>query len=237
MRDYALYLKDILAAMESIETFVDGMDAEEFQSDDKTASAVLRKLEVIGEAVKHLPDDLRRRYVQVPWKEMAGMRDKLIHFYFGVDYRLIWITIKERLSRLDRTSGGFYRKWAIRKNNHVDIMVRTRQEINRFSNVPPALEHQIAMKGYQTKLPDLPVRVAAGEDIVIQGEGGDAYKMIPFHKPAPRFGGAKGLSEISENFDEPVKDLRRMCRGALAGYPSVGIELRLGRQPRISGLS
>lgn len=97
MRDYRLYLKDILAALESVETFVERMSFEEFRADDKTASAVVRKFEIIGEAAKNIPEDIRRRYAKIPWKEMAGMRDRLIHFYFGVDYHLVWTTIKERL--------------------------------------------------------------------------------------------------------------------------------------------
>jgi len=73
------------------------MNLEAFQDDDKTNSAVIRKLEIIGEAVKQVSDEMRQEYPQIPWKEMAGMRDKLIHFYFGVDYRLVWKTIAERL--------------------------------------------------------------------------------------------------------------------------------------------
>ena len=100
MRDYQLYLKDILSAMDSIETFVEGMSFEEFRADDKTASAVIRKFEIIGEATKNIPDEIRQQYPTVPWKEMARMRDRLIHFYFGVDYKLVWMTIKERLSQV-----------------------------------------------------------------------------------------------------------------------------------------
>jgi uncharacterized protein with HEPN domain len=72
MRDYNLYLKDILAAIESIEAFVDRMSFDEFIADDRTISAVIRKFEVIGEATKQIPDDLRQRYPEIPWKEMAG---------------------------------------------------------------------------------------------------------------------------------------------------------------------
>ena len=100
MRDRRLYLKDILSAMESIEAFVYRIDFKEFQADDKTASAVVRKLEIIGEAAKHVPDEIRRNYPDVPWKEMAGMRDKSIHFYFGIDYQLVWKTVKERLPKV-----------------------------------------------------------------------------------------------------------------------------------------
>jgi uncharacterized protein with HEPN domain len=100
MRDHTLYLRDILAAIESIRAFVQGMDLALFRADDKTVSAVIRKFEVIGEAVKHLPETLRQEYPNIPWKEMAGMRDRLIHFYFGVDEQLVWRTIQERLPEL-----------------------------------------------------------------------------------------------------------------------------------------
>jgi len=70
MRDYRLYLKDILSAMDSIEAFVEGMSFEEFGSDDKTSSAVIQKFEIIGEATKNIPDEIRQQNSTVPWKEM-----------------------------------------------------------------------------------------------------------------------------------------------------------------------
>ncbi len=100
MRDYRLYLKDILDAMESIEAFVQGMTLAEFLTDDKTSSAVVRKFEIIGEAAKQIPDDIRQKYPHMPWSDMAGMRDRLIHAYFGVDYQLVWRTIKERIPQV-----------------------------------------------------------------------------------------------------------------------------------------
>lgn len=103
MRDCSLYLKDILLAVESIEAFVGEMDLEAYQADDKTASAVIRKLEIIGEAVKQLPEEATRPYPDIPWKQVAGMRDKLIHFYFGVDPALVWQTVRRRLPALKAT--------------------------------------------------------------------------------------------------------------------------------------
>ncbi len=100
MRNHALYVSDMLTAIHSIEAFTVGMDFETFAADDKTTSAVVRKLEILGEAAKQIPLIIREKYPHLPWKEMAGMRDKLIHFYFGVDNRLVWQTITERLPTL-----------------------------------------------------------------------------------------------------------------------------------------
>ena len=95
MRDISLYLQDIIGAMLAIEQFVEGISLEEFKKDDKTSSAVIRKFEIIGEAAKQIPEEIRNKYPLIPWKEMAGMRDRLIHFYFGIKYELVWQTIKD----------------------------------------------------------------------------------------------------------------------------------------------
>jgi uncharacterized protein with HEPN domain len=101
-RDYKLYLKDILDSILKIEKFITGMKYEEFLKDDKTSSAVVRKLEIIGEASKNIPKEIKSRYKEIPWKDMAKMRDKIIHFYFGVDYEIVWKVIKERLPQIKR---------------------------------------------------------------------------------------------------------------------------------------
>lgn len=100
MRDQRLYLRDIFAAMVAIQEFIEGMDFETFAADDRTASAVVRKLEIIGEATKNVPEEIRREYPQVPWRQMAGMRDRLIHSYFEVDYLLVWETVKSQIPLL-----------------------------------------------------------------------------------------------------------------------------------------
>ena len=100
MRDYSLYLTDIIKAMESIQEFVKGMDYSEFKEDDKTFSAVIQKLETIGEASKQIPMDIRKHHPKIPWKEMAGMRDRLIHAYFSTDIDLVWRIIIQRIPKL-----------------------------------------------------------------------------------------------------------------------------------------
>ncbi|QUV81463.1 DUF86 domain-containing protein [Chloracidobacterium sp. D] len=94
------YLEDMWnAAGEALE-FVEGMRPEEFIHDRKTANAVIRSLEVMGEAAKKIPEDTRSRYPEVPWKEIAGMRDKLIHEYHGVDLQIIWKTVSQDIPPL-----------------------------------------------------------------------------------------------------------------------------------------
>ena len=99
-KGYLLYLKDINDSIKSIEKFIKNMSFEQFISDDKTSSAVIRKLEIIGEATKKIPQNVQEKYPQIPWKDIAGMRDKLIHAYSDVDLRLVWKTIQTRIPEL-----------------------------------------------------------------------------------------------------------------------------------------
>ena len=96
-RDYKLFIEDILDCIEKIEQFVGDPSFDEFVKDDKTTSAVVRKLEIIGEATKNIPMYIREKYKDLPWNDMAKMRDKIIHAYFGINYKIIWNVIKERL--------------------------------------------------------------------------------------------------------------------------------------------
>ncbi len=91
------YLRDILNAMDKAEEFIGGMDLNAFSKDDKSAFAVVRSLEIIGEAAKKIPATYRRRYTGIPWKSLAGMRDKLIHDYVGVSLEVVWRTVKEEI--------------------------------------------------------------------------------------------------------------------------------------------
>ena len=97
---YLIYLKDIKHSIISIEKFIEDINFEQFKSDDKTSSAVIRKFEIIGEATKKIPENIKEKFPQIPWKDIAGMRDKLIHAYSEVDLKLVWKTIQKRLPEL-----------------------------------------------------------------------------------------------------------------------------------------
>jgi uncharacterized protein with HEPN domain len=99
-RELGDYLEDILEAIQEVSDFTTGMDFNDFIEDRKSINAVIRSLEVIGEAAKNLSVELREKYPEIPWKRMARMRDKLIHEYFGVDKEMVWEVIQTELPPL-----------------------------------------------------------------------------------------------------------------------------------------
>ena len=100
MRSQTLYLRDILESINLIEEFVEGLDLEGFKKDIKTSDTVIKRFENIGEATKSIPEDVKTRYNEVPWKEMAGMRDILIHSYFGTEFEAVWLAAKTSVPEL-----------------------------------------------------------------------------------------------------------------------------------------
>ena len=102
-REVGDYLQDVIDAINKGMIFVENMKYEDFINDDKTLFAVIRAIEVIGEEVRNIPDDIKDRYSEIPWREMAGMRNKLIHAYFGVDNKKVWKAIKEEIPPLKST--------------------------------------------------------------------------------------------------------------------------------------
>ena len=104
-REYADYLRDILDSARKARQFVEGLDFDDFVMNDEKVFAVRQALEIIGEAVKKVPRSTRQRYPQVPWREVARMRDKLAHEYFGVNIRRVWQTVQDDLPILETTVG------------------------------------------------------------------------------------------------------------------------------------
>ncbi|HUV82489.1 MAG TPA: DUF86 domain-containing protein [archaeon] len=91
-RNFILFIQDILEAIGNIEEFTQNMGFQDFLDDKKTRDAVIRNLEVIGEAAKNIPDEIKQKYSEIEWKAVTGMRDKLIHEYFGVSNSIVWET-------------------------------------------------------------------------------------------------------------------------------------------------
>ena len=103
-RDYKVHLEDILEAIHKIRAYTAGMSLPTFAADAKTFDAVVRNLEIIGEAAKGLPEPVRAQHAEIDWKRIAGLRNILIHEYFGVDATIIWDIVQNKLTALENTS-------------------------------------------------------------------------------------------------------------------------------------
>lgn len=99
-RDPALLIEDICVAMDKIARYTAGMERPAFLADEKTADAVVRNLEIIGEAAKQVPEDFKARHASVPWAQMAGLRNRIVHDYAGIDLELIWEIVGHSLPPL-----------------------------------------------------------------------------------------------------------------------------------------
>jgi uncharacterized protein with HEPN domain len=99
-RSFVEFLQDILEAIADVEAFTDGVDFQSFQGNKEKVFAVVKLLEIIGEAVKQIPDERRVNYPEIRWKSVAGMKDVLVHVYWQIDEVVVWATIKESLPPL-----------------------------------------------------------------------------------------------------------------------------------------
>lgn len=95
-----VYLQDIPGRIEQIEKYLGGVSENEFYQNPEKQDAILHRLEIIGEAVKHIPDEIRKTYDDIPWRKIAGMRDTIIHQYFGVTLSMVWVVAQQDLPKL-----------------------------------------------------------------------------------------------------------------------------------------
>lgn len=100
-REWKLYLEDILESMSLVKQYVENMDIDDFRKDRKTTDAVIRNLEIIGEAAKFIPDDIKIKYQEVDWKGIIGFRNRATHVYFTISLDVVWHIIKNELPVLN----------------------------------------------------------------------------------------------------------------------------------------
>ena len=101
-KDPLIFIEHILESIKNIEDFMQGVSKSYFLNNKEKQSAVIREIEIIGEAAKNIPASFRRKNANIPWKDIAGMRDKLMHHYFGVDLETVWKVVKEDLIELKK---------------------------------------------------------------------------------------------------------------------------------------
>jgi uncharacterized protein with HEPN domain len=96
-KEILIFIKHIFESIENIESFMKKVSKKDFMNNKEKQSAVVRQLEIIGEAVKNVPESFRKKYPEIPWSDIARTRDKIIHHYFGLDLKIIWDIVKEDL--------------------------------------------------------------------------------------------------------------------------------------------
>ncbi len=109
-RDEIMYLRDIAESCDKISRFTAGLSQSDLTGDEKTYDAVVRNLEIIGEAAKHVGEDLRRQMPDVEWRKAAGLRDMLAHAYFGIDNDILWDVVQNKVPQLGKATSAFLNK-------------------------------------------------------------------------------------------------------------------------------
>ncbi len=102
-RDVRLFVADMLDSIEKIERYTQGMDLAQFAADERTVDAVIRNIEIIGEAARQVPEAIRTRYPAIPWRRVIGFRNIVVHEYFAVDVNIVWTILRENLPLLKQT--------------------------------------------------------------------------------------------------------------------------------------
>jgi len=101
-REYKAYLNDILEAIRKIEKYTDNLSFDDFIEDELIQDGVVRNLEIVGEAVKNIPEEIKNKNPEIEWQKIAGLRDILIHAYFGIDVDIVWNIVKKKIPKLKK---------------------------------------------------------------------------------------------------------------------------------------
>jgi len=101
-RDWTFYVEDILESCNKILRYTDGISLEQFKEDEKTYDAVVRNLEIVGEAAKNIPEAIRAQMPSIEWKKTAGLRDVIAHAYFGIDDAILWDVVQQKIPELKK---------------------------------------------------------------------------------------------------------------------------------------